>query len=169
VLSFKSVIRLWKQESDFRAFFNGLLADAPFDSFRWETPCVTERTTDRNFEFVLLRCDELSRPVDTKTFAKHFNDQLPVVAFDNLGSNAVLVVPCPVGVIECYGHLAAFVRGAPVQQWHQLWISVAEALERRISDRPVWLSTAGMGVSWLHLRLDDRPKYYGYRPFREES
>ena len=31
---------------------------------------------------------------------------------------------------------------------------------------PVWVSTAGAGVSWLHVRLDDRPKYYGYQPYR---
>jgi hypothetical protein len=31
---------------------------------------------------------------------------------------------------------------------------------------PEWLSTAGAGVSWLHVRLDDRPKYYGYAPYR---
>ncbi|MGI9175867.1 MAG: DUF6940 family protein [Rhodothermales bacterium] len=24
----------------------------------------------------------------------------------------------------------------------------------------MWLSTAGGGVSWLHVRLDSRPKYY---------
>ncbi|MFL6237620.1 MAG: DUF6940 family protein [Thermoanaerobaculia bacterium] len=27
----------------------------------------------------------------------------------------------------------------------------------------------GAGVSWLHVRLDDRPKYYGYGPYRTEA
>lgn len=27
------------------------------------------------------------------------------------------------------------------------------------------LSTAGAGVRWLHVRVDDRPKYYHYRPY----
>jgi len=44
--------------------------------------------------------------------------------------------------------------------------SVAEAMTRRIGVKPVWLSTAGAGVSWLHVRLDDRPKYYGFGPYR---
>ena len=26
--------------------------------------------------------------------------------------------------------------------------------------------TAGMGVAWLHVRLDDRPKYYGFAEYR---
>lgn len=37
----------------------------------------------------------------------------------------------------------------------------------RLGVRPVWLSTAGMGVSWLHVRLDARPKYYGFAAYRE--
>ncbi len=36
----------------------------------------------------------------------------------------------------------------------------------RLNSKPVWLSTAGAGVSWLHVRLDDKPKYYGHAPYR---
>jgi len=39
-------------------------------------------------------------------------------------------------------------------------------MTRRLSSRPVWLSTAGGGVSWLHVRLDDRPKYYHHAAYR---
>ncbi len=38
-----------------------------------------------------------------------------------------------------------------------------------ISDRPIWLSTAGGGVAWLHVRLDSTPKYYGYAPYRDSK
>ena len=34
-----------------------------------------------------------------------------------------------------------------------------DKVEARIDDRPLWLSTAGDGVAWLHVRLDQRPKY----------
>ena len=27
------------------------------------------------------------------------------------------------------------------------------------------MSTSGMGVSWLHIRLDFRPKYYNWKPY----
>ncbi len=49
---------------------------------------------------------------------------------------------------------------------HSLWELVGEAMQRRPSHEPVWFSPAGAGVSWLHVRLDDRPKYYGYEPYR---
>mmetsp|Transcript_9405 Transcript_9405/g.21189 ORF Transcript_9405/g.21189 Transcript_9405/m.21189 type:complete len:541 (+) Transcript_9405:444-2066(+) len=34
---------------------------------------------------------------------------------------------------------------------------------------PVWLSTSGMGVPWLHVRLDSSPKYYTYHGFVPEA
>ena len=36
-------------------------------------------------------------------------------------------------------------------------------------DRPMWLSTCGTGVAWVHMRLDQRPKYYTYTPFARET
>ncbi|KAL7575598.1 hypothetical protein ACA910_020166 [Epithemia clementina (nom. ined.)] len=33
------------------------------------------------------------------------------------------------------------------------------------ANQPVWLSTSGMGIAWLHMRLDQVPKYYTYTPF----
>ena len=89
-----------------------------------------------------------------------------VVTFANLGRDAILVVPCPVAEFSAYGHLAAFVRFAPEQQRHALWKSVGAAMAGRVGAKPVWLSTAGAGVSWLHVRLDDRPKYYGFGSYR---
>ena len=52
---------------------------------------------------------------------------------------------------------------------HALWRTVGEAVSERITDRPLWLSTAGGGVAWLHVRLDSRPKYYGHTPYARES
>jgi hypothetical protein len=31
---------------------------------------------------------------------------------------------------------------------------------------PVWLSTSGLGIYWLHFRLDTVPKYYTYAPYK---
>jgi hypothetical protein len=166
-LSYAEVLALWRDDSEFRTYFIGLLADSPFAAYRWETPCVTTATLVRDFEFVLLRSESLARTVDPTAFESHFNSGSQVATFPNLGGDAVMVVPCPMVDSTTYGHLASFIRNAPESQLHQLWRSVAMAMDQRVSDRPVWLSTAGMGVSWLHVRLDDRPKYYGYSPFRQ--
>jgi hypothetical protein len=165
---YADVLRLWQRDEDFRSFFIGLLEDAPFSAFRWETPPITTATVSRLFEFVVLDSPGLATEPDAHAFAEHFRgaDTSGVVEFPNLGKDAIMVVPCPIGPLDSYGHLAAFVRRAPEVQKHALWQRVGSAMRRRLGSKPVWLSTAGAGVSWLHVRLDDRPKYYGYSPYR---
>jgi hypothetical protein len=168
-VSYAEVLRRWQGDADFRSLFIGLLADAPFPAFRWETPPITRATANRPFEFVLLDSPGLAGNPDADAFAEHFRGAAPggVIEFPNLGKDAIMVVPCPGGPHSAYGHIAAFVRQAPEPQRHALWEAVGAAMQRRLGTRPVWLSTAGAGVSWLHVRLDDRPKYYGYAPYRE--
>ncbi len=168
-VSYAEVLGRWQQDGEFRSWFIVLLADSPFSAFRWETPPITTATANRPFEFVLLDSPGLATKPDVEAFAEHFKAATAsgVVEFPNLGRDAILVVPCPNGHHSAYGHLAAFIRQAPEPQKHALWEAIGTAMQRRLGTEPVWLSTAGAGVSWLHVRLDDRPKYYGYRPYRE--
>jgi hypothetical protein len=167
--TYADVLRGWRDDAAFRSLFNGWLAEAPFSAFRWETPPITLGTASRPFEFVLLDSPGLARMPDPDAFVGHFGgaSKSGVVAFPNLGGDAVIVVPCPLAPDAAYGHLAAFVREAPEAQRDALWRVVGEEMTRRCGARPVWLSTAGAGVAWLHVRLDDRPKYYGFAPYRE--
>ena len=165
--TFADVIAGWRTDSAFRSFFNALLADSPFLAFRWETPAVTSATLPWAFECVFLDSPGLARRPDPSAFVDYLDDATtPVVTFPNLGGDAVLVVPCALADHSAYGHLAAFVRHAPEPQRDALWQAVGDAMAEQVSDRPVWLSTAGAGVPWLHVRLDDQPKYYGHAPYR---
>lgn len=163
-LAYSSVLDLWIDDESFRSFFVDLIRNSEFTALRWETPCVTTLKMEREFEFVFVDCPSLDRPVDVGAFSSHFTDA-DVVTFENLGRDAILVVPCPASNDTNYGHIASFVRGAPDHQVHAFWSAVGKAMKERINNKPTWLSTAGMGVSWLHVRLDDRPKYYAFKPF----
>ena len=166
--TFANVLHGWQKEGAFRAMFNALLANSLFSAYKWETPCVTLDTLTQRFEFVLLNSPSLARRPNPDPFAAHFkkSPEEEVVAFLNLSGDARLLVPRMKTSASAYGHLAAFVRTAPEVQQHALWQRVAEAMFQRVSAKPVWLSTAGGGVSWLHVRLDDWPKYYGFDPYR---
>ncbi len=166
-LAYREVIRLWQSDSAFRAYFTSLLSEVPFMGFRWETPPITLATADRDFEYVIIRSDRLHRPADRSAFSSYFTDQQEVVTFPNLRRDALMIVPCPVLEDSVYGHLASFVREAPSSQVDQLWKAVGNAMEARMGEHSVWLSTAGMGVAWLHVRLDSEPKYYHYQPYRK--
>ncbi len=167
-VSYADVVHQWQNDADFRTFFIDLLVDSPFSAFRWETPPITTATANQPFEFVLLDSPGLASEPDSTAFEEHFNTMVPggVVEFPNLGRDAIMVVPCPDDPLSDYGHLAAFLRHSRKPQQHSLWELVGTAMQRRLGPKPVWLSTAGGGVAWLHVRLDDRPKYYGYLPYR---
>jgi hypothetical protein len=167
-LRYAAVLDLWQHDDAFRSFFFALLRDSPFSAYRWETPPITRDTVDRPFEFVLLDAHGLACTPDATAFAGHFtaddSDQ-GIVDFDNLGRDATLVVPSPRAPESVYGHLAAFIRVGPDSQRHALWRTVGRTASQKTSHRPTWISTAGGGVAWLHVRLDSRPKYYGFRPY----
>lgn len=166
--TFADVLRGWQDDAELRSLHNDALASAPWSSFRWETPPVTAATADRAFEFVVLDSPGLAPRPDRDAFAEHFKGAADdgIVTFPNLGGDAIMVVPCEIAAPSAYAHLAAFVRGAPAPQRHALWQRVAHAMLGRLGGQPVWLSTAGAGVSWLHVRLDDRPKYYSFSAYR---
>jgi hypothetical protein len=171
-LSNAEVLDGWRSDESFRSFYIGVLARAPLKAYRWETPAMTTQTLARPFEFVLVDEPALrASDADPSPFAEHIEPPNAesadgdVVRFANLRGDAVLIVPREIGPRSAYGHLAAFTRNAPVAQQHQFWKSVAAEMLTRVGARPVWLSTAGLGVPWLHVRLDDRPKYYAFRPY----
>ena len=161
------ILQKWQTDEPFRTFFINLLADAPFVAYFWETPPVTQSTLERPFEFVLVNAPSLAEvPAQRRAFASYFNDE-PVVDFSNLGGDAHLVVPCPQTASDDFAHLATFSRSAPLNQQHHFWQRVGTAVSGHVGERPLWVSTSGLGVYWLHVRLDSRPKYYTFRPYRE--
>ena len=67
-----------------------------------------------------------------------------------------------------YTHLKEFILRAPDRQVEGLVKVVGEQVLGRVREmgpRKVYLSTSGLGVYWLHMRLDQRPKYYTFKPY----
>jgi hypothetical protein len=169
-LAYAQVITLWETSQTFRTFYNQLLAQLPFAGFFWENKPITPQTLQAPYEFVVVGTaafDGLN--ANSKPFSKYFEKDEWVVRFDNLGKNANLVVPCPSDLYDSgYTHLGIFVRQAPPAQRDAFWERVGKAVQARIeSDKqPFWLSTSGLGVHWLHVRLDQRPKYYIHKAYK---
>ncbi len=166
-LSYRDVLELWAQSPEFALWYSRLLAQSEFEAFRWETPVLTRQLLERPFEYVLVGAESfIHRRTDEKAFAQYF-DGTPVKAFPNLGGDGLMIIPTPQTNKDVYGHLASVLRGAPKDQIVALWYKVGREVLARIDDSPRWLSSAGGGVAWLHIRLDSRPKYYHYQPYRD--
>lgn len=168
-LAVSEVLRLWSSDELFRRFFTKSVIDSGFESFFWEVPPMTLATLEKPFEFVVVEGGSLAKlRADPQPFSDHFSHDpsRSVLCFPNLGGDATLIVPVPItSDHSAYTHLGKFLRTAPQQQIDLFWNIVGTATAERISTSPIWLSTAGMGVSWLHLRIDSRPKYYRHRPY----
>jgi hypothetical protein len=167
-LPFSKVIQLWQNSALFRSYFNTLLAEIPFEAFYWEVAPMTKTKTSLPFEFVVVNSAPLRHIIpDQRAFQEYFATDKTVADFLNLGKDAHLLVPMPIGDASCYAHLAQFVRQAPAAQQDEFWKRVGELYGAGLNEQPLWLSTAGLGVSWLHLRLDSRPKYYRYEGYKK--
>jgi hypothetical protein len=173
-LSRGQLLQLFSADADegLRALLTATLRAAPWPAFCWECPPVHAAADARPAAFVLVESPALARSVgDPSAFREAFASLPgPIVTFPNLGGDALLVSPRP-GVAIDATHLAAFLRTAPDPAADALWRSVADAVgrARRADDRPRWLSTAGLGVSWLHVRVDTAPKYYRHRAWADPS
>ncbi|MEL6812817.1 MAG: hypothetical protein AAFP76_15925 [Bacteroidota bacterium] len=167
-LSWREVLNLWTQDETFVQCYNDLLSHAPFESFYWEHPPITTEELVRPYEFVLVRGGGILDGIQPNwsRFAGHFEGSEKVVSFYNLGKDAKLVVPIPESNQTDFAHLAKFVRSAPKDQLHAFWKMVGEQTLEEVHLGKKWLSTAGLGVNWLHIRIDSRPKYYKYTPYR---
>lgn len=150
-----------------RTVLTECLSDSRHLAFAWETPALSSATANLDATFAIVDSPSLARVApDPSPFAAHLAECDRVATFPNLGGDAVLIVPSP-RVAPGATHLAAFIRSAPADVIDDLWSAVGQAVvsRRNAKPEPVWISTAGLGVYWLHVRLDDRPKYYRHRPF----
>ncbi|MEM0980012.1 MAG: hypothetical protein AAGH78_07040 [Cyanobacteria bacterium P01_H01_bin.58] len=171
-ITWQQAIVLWQQSKEFRALFTQALSQVPLPAFFWETPPITPSSLHAPWEWVTVSAPSLAQvEPDPRPFNRYLNAarQEMVTTFPNLGGDALLVVPCQQGEFQTYAHLASFLRAAPTDQIHRLWQILGQTVQQHLvgrGDRPLWVSTSGLGVYWLHIRLDDRPKYYTYRPYR---
>ena len=161
-----------KTDEALRSLFSQTIGQSPWPAVLWETPVLCAQTVNKPFSCVLLASEGLrTAQAEPEPFREHLSvtDQgQSIVQFSNLGGDATLVVPCQVSAEDHYTHLKRFVTAAPTRQVHRLWARVGQAVEAWIltHDKPVWVSTNGLGVFWLHVRLDEQPKYFRHAPYR---
>ena len=163
VISFKDWIDQIKNEQSFIEFYIDILKNSKYKAYFWEVKPITKNKLNVPFEFVLVNSNILPTiKSDDSFFRTYFKDGLEVVSFSNLGGDAQLVVPTQISDLKNYNHLASFMRNCQNNQIVKFWQKVGEIYEQQIGEEVKWLSTAGLGVSWLHVRIDSRPKYYRF-------
>ena len=164
---------LMENEPVFLTFFVDTLKRISFPGYVWEMiPVAGDTIQSTLFEFTITESRHLTETIrDKNTFKEHFqaSANLNVVGFFNINGDAYLISPMPTtGMVLDYSHLGNFMSYAPVQQINTFWQEVARYMTETVLNdpkSPYWLSTAGLAVSWFHVRIDNKPKYYRYNPY----
>ena len=169
LLSFKEVFEHWKNTPAFIQFYVNALIAFPYEEFFWEHPAVKTAYLDRPYETILLKSSSFkNRKVDERSFKEKIETEALIAVFPNLGKNATLVVPTKHHSPAIYKHLGSFLRAASSLQVQAIFQQLGETLLAEITKgKLVWLNTAGLGVIWLHIRLDSRPKYYKVATYKK--
>lgn len=156
--------------SDYESF-NTILSSCPFEAFFWE--CAPTTDGSNRMIFVLVNAPGLAQfartSPDRYSFREHFALHSEFVAvFPSLGKDALLLAPNPQSPQD-FTDIAYFARRASTEQRKAFYQRLSTVLQEQIihtNRKPLWLSTSGMGIAWMHIRFDSRPKYYIYTPFR---
>ena len=168
-------------DSSLRQSFYCILKECPYEAYFFESKGASiESAKKTHFEFILMNAPDLRQRTDrTGPMFESFKDQFSgcaelSCAFWSLGGDARLIAPQPKSDrnINNYMHLASFMRTVNSEQIDHIWtLLTKEYIKRQTTNegKPIWFSTSGAGVSWLHIRVDDRPKYYSFKEFAETS
>lgn len=161
-------------------------ASSEYPAFFFETKGVSPGSASKQFEFVLVNSKSLhsfvQRGHDFDAFKEHFQSAnredvaATSVSFPNLGRTSTLIAPKPMQPTkDIYSHIGRFIRNAPKNEITFFFQLVGKQYRKILNestggqDKSVWLSTSGIGVAWLHMRIDDRPKYYTFKYFAKET
>jgi hypothetical protein len=170
-LSFKEVFKLWRDNADFIEFYKDELIKLNYQAFYWEHPAIKEAFLDKNYECILQRSKPLEHLASNESaFKDYLDSKEKVVDFMNLGKNARLIVPTKKTDRAIYNHLGLFIRLAEKEQIIEVFKRVGVSIFKEIkTQKLIWLNTAGLGVIWLHIRMDTKPKYYKTKRYKEPN
>ncbi len=168
-LSFQQVFKRWSEDENFIKFYVKELIEINHQAFYWEHPALTKAYLTKDYECIIQK----SRPLETlsaneRAFSDYIFKDTSVEDFMNIGKDARLVIPTKQSTKDIYNHLGKFIRHAEETQILNVFKRLGKIIEKEIENRaPIWLNTAGLGVIWLHIRMDTRPKYYKTDKYKE--
>ena len=165
-LSRQAFFEALRDETALRTTLTDVLVGLGMSAVAWECAPLSRANGARAMTQLVLPHPALARTeADPSPFADHLaggSGTEGVRWFENFGKDARLVVPCEPRRGARFAHLVSFLEHASASQRDALWQLVGRLACEHLArtDAPVWVSTAGMAVPWLHVRLDLRPKYY---------
>lgn len=146
--------------------FCNFLATLPYESIFWECPNKFDEIAQFHItptnSFANIRASYL--PFQ-QYIENAFEKEETVAVFPNLSKDSILIAPTD--ITASYKDLLSFIRLATDREKAELWYNVAKNVLFRLNKGyNCYVSTHGLGVYWLHIRLDTSPKYYVHNAYK---
>ena len=140
-----------------------LLKTIDYDEYFWEHPKLIADSLMDEYEVSIVESKRLNfvKP-NSNPFSQYFKGDDSVVTFSNRGGNAILIVPEPDKNSNDFSTISRFVNNAETSLSIEFFKTVFGEWYRNFKGNTnyLYLSTHGLGVHWLHVRIDEYPKYY---------
>lgn len=148
---------------NFRNEIINIFIDSQFTDVFWEFPQYSANTSNNLAEFMLIESFPFGQ-ADSSSFAEHLKNKEDnqVVIFKNLsGDTKLIAINSHNTGNQTFCHIMEFMKKTSYENKHNLLIKIGkEMIIYTNSTKPVYLSTHGHGVPWLHVRICSKPKYY---------
>ena len=158
-----NLIMLWNKVLDFLECDNYISYPSNIKKpFLWRTS-VLDKSKTKPFVQEFIECDNFPKTQNYQSFKKYIEKSKNkyVTSFPNLSGDTMLVVPIP-RKNKDYTHLKNFIDQASKVQQMKLWKEVSRVAREMLKKHSqIWISTHGLGVPYLHVRISIKPKYYG--------
>jgi len=130
--------------------------------FMWNTSVIKENGKSK-FKENFKESDKLPKTQNWSVFSSYINKSKNkyVTSFLNLNKDTLLVIPMPQNG-KNYATLKDFCDNASKTQQIIFWQEVSKLIKKKIIEnkKPIWVSTHGLGVPYMHVRISNSPKYY---------
>lgn len=147
-----------------------IFMESPYENALWEFPPYSATHANNRAEFILMETYSFGN-ADSSSFSEHFAGKPDgeIVVFNNLSGDTNLIsVNSADTKNNIFCHIMAFMKRAPAKLKHNLLIRIGGEMSKYTTSKSnVYLSTHGHGVSWLHVRICSKPKYYAFEEYKK--
>lgn len=133
--------------------------------FLWRTSAINKEENTLYKEEIKIDKRLFNRKQDYSLFLKAPASLLKkkneyVISSKNLSNDTILVIPKPKDN-KNFTNLFFFMKNASEIQKKKVWQKVARESRKLLKKNDhIWISTHGLAIDYLHIRISTKPKYY---------
>jgi Family of unknown function (DUF6940) len=143
---------------------NGII-DINWPNYNFQWKCLPFKNLDDKFEYIFIKDDNLQyNKHDISPFLKYINNNCnSAISFWNLNKDSIMIIPNLPKRNANFSTMKTFINDATNDEIKNLFKETSSQIIKVIDNKnKIYLNTHGHGASYLHVRIDFKPKY-GYK------